>query len=75
MTQRDQLPVRLAAWIPAIRAVANTSPLWWLPSIIIAGGRRLHFNVSLGARFAHRFRFAGDIDHMGFTRGVNMGQL
>lgn len=66
--------MRLAAWIPAIRAVANTSPLWWLPSIIIAG-RRLHFNVSLGARFAHRFRFAGDIDHMGFTRGVNMGQL
>ncbi|OUH39725.1 hypothetical protein AZ019_000617, partial [Klebsiella pneumoniae] len=24
---------------------------------------------------AHRFRFAGDIDHMGFARGVNMGQL
>jgi len=37
--------------------------------------RRLHFDISLGARFAHRFRFAGDIHHMGFARGVNMGQL
>lgn len=35
----------------------------------------LHFDVSLSARLTHRFRFAGNVNHVGFARGVNVGQL
>ena len=75
MTQRDQLPGAFGRLDPG-----DTRGGKHIAFVVAAvdnhrQGRRLHFDISLGARFAHRFRFAGDIDHMGFTRGVNMGQL
>jgi len=34
-----------------------------------------HQHQRFRARLTHRFRLGGDVNHMGFARGVNMCQL
>ena len=75
MTQRDQLPGAFGRLDPGDTRGGKHVAFMVAAVDNHRQGRRLHLDISLSARFAHRFRFAGDIHHMGFARGVNMGQL
>ena len=67
--------VCLAAWIPATRATASTSPLVMAPEAIRDGGLGLHVDPAAGDGPPVARLLGGDVDHPGPSERVEVGEL
>ena len=68
-------PVRLAAWMPAIRATPSTSPLGASPAADALGRGRGHAHDGAGDGAPRGDLLGADVDHPRGALGVEVGEV